>query len=365
MRETLPPTRAGHDSMSTQPESGRRAFVRACAALPLLASSAFGRCARADTGFAEGATLVVAGPERGRLDHWAGLIAPALSRGLPAGTVLRRRPAGGDDGVTGANQFEARATPDGHTAMLLPGDAALAWLTGDPRAHFDAARWVPIVAGWTAGVVVGRVSLGALPAGARLRIAAAEPAGPDIAALLGLDLLRIEAAPVFRIDGFAAARAAAAAQAVDAVFLHGEDVPRHAAQLARIGLTPLFSLGLPDGMGGTSRDPLFSDVPTVAELLETAPAPPGPLHAAWRAAASAAQVDFALVLPQLTPAAMVALWRRAGALLPGAPELRSAAGAGVRPLAAPATITASLAPDASALLELRRWLADRYNWQPA
>jgi hypothetical protein len=364
MRETLPPARADDDAIRPPSGFGRRSFVRACAGLPLLAGSAFGRSAHADTGFAEGATLVVAGPEQGRLDQWAGLIAPALSRGLPAGTVLRRHPAGGNDGVTGANQFEARATPDGHTAMLLPGDAALAWLTGDPRAHFDAARWVPIVAGWTPGVVVSRVSLGALPAGSRLRIAAAEPAGPDLAALLGLELLRIEAAPVFRLASFAAARAAAVARTVDAVFLHGEGVPRQAAQLAHDGLTPVFSLGLPDGMGGTSRDPLFAEIPTLEELLAADPTPLGPLHAAWRAAAAAAQIDFALVLPQLTPAAMVALWRRAGALVPGAPELRQAAGAGVRPIATPATFTASLAPDAAALLELRRWLADRYNWQP-
>jgi hypothetical protein len=269
--------------------------------------------------------------------------------------------------VTGANQFEARATPDGRTALLLPGEAALAWLAGDPRARFDATRWLPVMAGWTPGLVMSRVHLGALPAGAGLRIAAADPAGADLAALLGLELLRIEAAPVFHLDSFEAARAALAAQAVDAVFLHGEGVPRHAAALAKAGAMPLFSLGLPDAAGGLARDPLFPDVPTLSELLVVMPgaAAGGPLHSAWRAAATAAQLDFALVLPPLTPAAMVALWRRAGATIAAAPELQPALSAGVRAMAAPATPIASLAPDAASMLELRKWLADRYNWQPA
>ena len=44
---------------------------------------------------------------------------------------------GSADGVTGANQFEARGAPDGQTVLLVPGQAAVAWMVGDPRAQFD------------------------------------------------------------------------------------------------------------------------------------------------------------------------------------------------------------------------------------
>ena len=363
MTLALPPSSDGAAQMRSA-GLGRRAFAAALATLVGGTRGVSARPAAASFPFEDGATLLVAGTEQGHLNQVADLITPALGRGLPAGTGLRRQLTGGDDGVAGANQFGTRATPDGQTVLLLPGEAALAWLAGDPRAQFDPTRWVTIMAGWTPGLVMSRVPLAALSDGTPLRIAAADPVGADLPALLALDLLRIDAAPLFRVSGFEAARAALDAQAVDAVFLHAEGVPQQAASLVEAGLAPLFSLGMPDAAGGAARDPLFPDVPSVPERIGAGLAST-PLFSAWRAAAAAAQVDFALMLPQLTPAAMVALWRRAGAGVPAAPELQLAAEAGLRAVAAPAATTAPLAPDAVALLELRRWLADRYNWQPA
>ena len=67
---------------------------------------------------------MIAGPPGGRLDRWADMLVPALSRGLAGRVPLARRNVGGIDGVTGANQFEARGEPDGSTALLVPGAAA-------------------------------------------------------------------------------------------------------------------------------------------------------------------------------------------------------------------------------------------------
>jgi hypothetical protein len=79
-------------------------------------------------------------------------------------------------------------------------------------------------------------------------------------------------------------------------------------------------------------------------------------------------LEFALVLPQLTTAAMVSLWRRAGTEATSATSVQTVAAAlGVRPLAGPSAtaITMAAAADGSALLDLRRWLATRFNWHPA
>ncbi|HEX5328095.1 MAG TPA: hypothetical protein VFW75_15620, partial [Acetobacteraceae bacterium] len=105
--------------------------------------------------FPDGAELLIAGPDGGLLDRWCRVLAPALGRSLPAGTAVRLVREGGADGVTGANQFEVRALHDGSCALLTPGEAAIAWLVGDPRAQFDVGGWVPVLAGTAPSLLVG------------------------------------------------------------------------------------------------------------------------------------------------------------------------------------------------------------------
>jgi hypothetical protein len=116
---------------------GRRVSARAAAPAPS------NTAAVAAVPFPEGATILVAGPDGGRLGRWGDAVASALDATLPPGTKVRATCTGGIDGVTGANQFEARVAPDGTTVLLVPGAAALDWLVGDQRAHFDAEHWVP------------------------------------------------------------------------------------------------------------------------------------------------------------------------------------------------------------------------------
>jgi len=338
------------------------------AAAPGAAAGAAPGTAGAET-FPNGARLLVAGPEGGRLDTLSAVLAAALERGLPPGTAVTRTMAGGTDGVTGANQFDNRTEPDGFTALIVPGAAALAWLTGDDRVHFDIAHWVPVMAGLYPGVVAGRLPAGGLAAGARIRLAASGPTGPDLAALLALELMGVPAWPDFAAQDAGAAREALRRGSVDLVFLHGSGVPGQVSALSAAQVQPLFTLGIPDQTGAFVRDPLFPDLPDMAEYcrrLRGAP-PAGPLYAAWRGAATAAQLCFALVLPQFTPAALVALWRRAAAQAASAPAVQAiAASNAFCPLAMPAATgsTTAMAADAASLLELRRWLARRFDWHP-
>ena len=179
-------------------------LLRRRALLPLAAllgagGPALGRPAvpRPDPGPSEHLTLLVAGPPRGTVDRWAALLAPVLARSFPAGTVVGREAAGAADGVTGANQFETRTSPDGGTALLLPGAATQAWLVGDPRAQFDATRWVIALASVTPVVLASRIPLARIRPGARVRVAAAGPAGHDLPGLLAVELLGAEVVPVF------------------------------------------------------------------------------------------------------------------------------------------------------------------------
>ncbi len=352
--------------------TGRRGFVLALGGMAAVAGAraatpaAVIRAAAAPAEpFPDRVSILVAGPRGGRMDRWADAIEAAFSRALPPETTLRQTLSGGADGVTAANQFEARVAPDGQTVLLLPGEAPLAWLTGDPRARFDVANWLPVMAGLTCGVLVSRVPASALGRGTRLRVATSAPAGPELAALLGLYLMGIEPVPAYGLHDTARALQALRGGAVDAVFLVGPDVPSLLANAAAAGAMPLFTLGAPTP-SGLQCDPLLPEVPTAQELMtELGGTPPtGPLAEAWRSAAVATQIEFAVVLPPLTPAGLVAQWRRAGTEASRA--LQSSA-PGVRLLDGPEanTTTTAIAVDSAAMLALRHWLAARFNWTPS
>ena len=357
--------------MTRLPRTGRRHVLGWLTTLPAVMRAgrllAAAPPATVTTPFTEAPRLFVAGPSDGSLNHWADALLPALEQSLPPETAIRRVEIGTADGVTGANQFEVRGAPDGQTVLLTPGMAPLAWMVGDPRAQFDVAHWVPVMAGACPAIVVGRPTV--LDPSGRARVAAASPASFDLSALLGLHLLRANVEPVFGLLDPGAARSAFAQGVVDAVLVRGHNVPEQVSALKSSGAQPLFTLGALDDDGYFVRDPTFPALPHFAELLamRTATKPHGPLFDAWCAIAAAVRLDFGLVLPQLTPAAMVALWRRAGSDAAGALGVQATAAVmSVRPLAGPmaTTSTAALAASAPALRELRGWLAARFNWRP-
>lgn len=304
----------------------------------------------------EAASLLVAGGSGGRLDRLAGALLPALGRALPGGPP-RRLLAGAEDGVTGANRYEADTTPDGATALLLPGAALLSWLVGDRRARFDALRLVPALAAVTPAVLVRRAGQ---RRGARLRAAAPRPDAPELAGLMALDLLRLPFEPVWtQGEPDAALRAGAA----DAALVAGADVPARVRALAASGFEAMLALGPAGPDGAAPRDPAYPELPTLPELLD--PATPAGLLAGWRACAVGAQLCALLALLSPSPAALVALWRRAAA------EAAAQPGAGAEPaarlLACPAAnqFVSPLAADPAAPRAVRLWLADRLQWQPA
>ncbi len=297
-------------------------------------------------------TLLVAGPDGGRLDRWADVVTPDLMRALPGSSRMTRRTLGGVDGVTGANSFDALVTPDGTTALLTPGAAPLAWLAGDLRAKFEPSRWVPVWAALAPAVLLTRSPL---TPGRPLRVPAMGPSGPALPMLLALDLLGIEAVLL----------PPAAAQSpgeVDAVFLSGPGTPLAAASLAGAGLQPALTLGTPDD-AGWGRDPAFPKVPTAVHQV-MARTPPSALIAALRATAAAVQLDAALVLPALSSAALVSAWHRACSRVAASPDvLTAAAGQDVRSgdPATAAVMLGVIAGGGPAIPALQQWCSGRYG----
>ena len=340
----------------------RRQFLAGLGAAPFC-----GRAAWADAG-APNLFLLVAGPDGEQTSRWGNACALAMSAGFPGGPKLIPDPEGGLDGVTGANRLDALVMPDGKTAAILPGAALIAWMTGDSRVHFDPTRWVPVMAGANAGLLVARLGtkapgLEALRAFAPLRIAVDRPESNDLAALLALQGMGVPMAPVFGLRGTEAKTRAFVAGEVDAVFLCGEGVPEDIAPLAANAGVPAFSLGQIDAAGVVAADPLFPGVPDAASF-----AGPGiTLSAAYGGAAAAARLDFFMVLPRLTGPDDVAAWRQAAGV--------AMADAGVAAAARASSVTLQPAPAAAAALQaldisapdqagLQAYLTTNFGWHP-
>jgi hypothetical protein len=227
------------------------------AASALLSCPATARRMAATPATSDSPSIVVAGPAASEAADWTRSLLPALSATMEteAGfSAMRVRYWGGQDGVTGLNQFEARIFPGGQDALVFPGSALMAWLVGDPRVAFDSARLLPLLARVSPGVLMLRGGLHARRS--PVRLAMAPWSEQALAGFLGLDLLRVQAEPV------AAPGVEAAIQhSVDAVFLHGADVPARSRMLSDAGLAPLFAVSALTAQGTHGRDPAFAEVP--------------------------------------------------------------------------------------------------------
>jgi hypothetical protein len=306
------------------------------------------------------ATLLVGGPPDGATGRWAGLVAPALTQGLPPGSHIALRPLGGLDGVTAANRFAAAPAPDGSRLLFAPGATVQAWLAGETRARFDVGTWLPVLAGAAPAVLMGRFPLARLR-GRKVRVAVERLPGSDMAALLGLHLLGAHPVPVPGLSRPGRAAALLAGH-IDAALLTGPGVAALVGRLTGWGLVPLAGFG---AAGALRRDPAFPTLPHLAELCPPA-LTGGALFAAWRASALSAQLVFSTTLPALTPAAMVALWRDAASTAATNPVLAEALrGDGVSALAGPEAMGAQrvLAAPVPALLALRQWLSAHRDWR--
>ncbi len=308
------------------------------------------RPALGSDGVPDAATVIVPGPEDGPLAGFALRAARGLARGLVQAAALRVSVQGGPDGITAANRFAASNAPDGRLLLALPGAAAQALLVGDTRARFEPRQWPAI-----AGCMMPALLAGRFPLGDRrpVRLALPGPGAPEAAALLALDLLGVPAMPVF-VSGGVAPETAVQSGAADAAVLLG---PARPAALSALGLTPWFTFDDPT----TPRDPAAAEIAGLGEIITDPPRPD--LVAAVRAAGMALRARALLVLPALTSADSVALWRGAARrwledqVTPATDTLRP-----IGPTEATATL-ATLCPPPAVALAYREWLFRRLAWQ--
>ncbi|MEE3501556.1 hypothetical protein [Acidiphilium acidophilum] len=312
--------------------------------------------------------MMLCGPHGGRIDRWGRAVAQGLSRTLASQTPIVLRTVGGQDGVTGANRLQTLVVPDGRTAAMMPGEALIAFLAGDPRVHFQPGDWIPVMAGLSAPVLVVRGGMRRLADPAPIKLAAASPEAVDLAAILAFHRLGVATSPIFGLRGASLVARAFADGAVDAVLLSGEDIPADLAPLAAGGGIAIATLGRVDGPDQRRSDRINADVPTLHALAIERRNPPltPSLEAAYQAVAAASRIDFVMVLPHLTTPGTVALWRQAATEAIGTPSLRAAAAASAIELTAAGAAATAVAPvdvSAASLLALRAFLFRHFGWR--
>lgn len=316
-------------------------------------------------------TLLVGGPNEGQTSRWGNVFALAIATAFPGLPNIITTPVGGLDGVTGANRVDTLMVPDGCSAAILPGMTLMAYLMGDERVHYDPTRWIPVIAGYNSGVLMLRAPAGSQPTlsslqkMAPLRIGAAQPQSNDLAALLALARLGVQTAPVFGLHTSAEKTRAFMAGTVDAVFICGEGVPEDITPLLASGAVPAFCLGLPGPTGAIGADPHFPTLPLPTAL---GPAVSPLLNTAYEAAATAARLDFLLVLPHLTTPNAVAQWRSAAVAAMRSPTIKAtslASAVALKPADVLSCSLTSLTNIQAEQPQLTDFLSKTYGWQPS
>ena len=318
--------------------------------------------------------------EGGGSDKWSRFYAPLLSQALPGqpDVVVKNVPGGGS--TTGANQFAARAKPDGLTIFGTSGSTQFPFLLGDKRVQYDYADWTIVLGTPTGGVVYVAADMGvSSPAdfaklkAQDLKYGSQGATSLDLVPLLAFDLMGLDVKAVFGMKGRSAGRLA---------FERGEtsiDYQTTSAYLKNVQplvdegkATPLFSWGSIDANGNLARDPTFPNLPHFAEFYEAAlgSAPSGEAFDAWKTFFAAGFPAQKMVfLPKGTSDDIIKTYRDAFAAVVSAPGFAesSAKRLGVYKQAvhndAEALYKVATSVDPKARDWVRNWLTEKYGTQ--
>ncbi|QNT78523.1 hypothetical protein [Entomobacter blattae] len=252
-------------------------------------------------------TLLVAAPGLPSQERWKQILLSALKETLPGGDI-QASAVPGQDGVSGANQFDTRPENSSHTALLVPGSAIIAALAGDPRVHFDFGRWIPIFKSLTNCVVVGPQAL-QHPLQARFRkhsfkVAVSTYIGAELPTLLALHLLNFTPLPIVGMGNVDEAVKALLNREVDIIQMDSKHYADHQDEISKAGFGALFSF---NATADTRAIPTFSQ----KYIVERNHPPQGLLYEGWQSLASATTLETACVMPMLTPPQEIAQWRHA------------------------------------------------------
>ena len=257
--------------------------------------------------------------EGGGSGRWARFIAPLLQKQLGATIQLKFVPGGGS--TKGANLYASRARANGKELFGTSGSTQFPFLLGDTRVKYDYAKWRPLLAYATGGVVYITPQLGAKSAAELVKLnphlvyGSQGATSLDLVPLLAFQMLGLDVKAVFGMKGRSDGRKS---------FMTGEtniDYQTSAAYLSKVTplveegkAIPIMSWGALDDDGNLIRDPNFPDLPHFAEVYEQVKGkkPSGPAFDAWKAFFVAGfPAQKFVVVPKETPEDIVKTYQAA------------------------------------------------------
>jgi tripartite-type tricarboxylate transporter receptor subunit TctC len=265
--------------------------------------------------------MIVPFPPGGGSDVYSRGLAPFLERHLPGNPtiIIRNVPGGGS--ITGANQYHARAKPDGLHVLVCSSSTVMNFVFQRSKFELDLNKLQPVLLSPQGSVVYVSPALGVTSArdiaklkGQALTFGGNGPTAAEIRMTTTFALLGLDVKYVWGI----------ARGPVRLAFERGEfnisydTTPgylKNASQLVKAGkAVPLFALGVLDEKGNLVRDPNFPDLPSFTEVYEVmhGKRPSGPAYEAWKAILQmSVMANKSILLPANTPKPILDAWRAA------------------------------------------------------
>ena len=272
----------------------------------------------------------------GGSDVYSRALAPFLEKYLPGKPTIMIRNVPGGGSITGANQFNNRAKPDGLHVLISSSSTVMNYVFRRSKFELELNKMQPIVLSPQGSVVYVAPSLGLKSAkdigklkGQALTFGGNTPTGAEMRVTTAFDLLGLNVKYVWGIERGPARLAFERGEFT----INYDTTPgytKNASQLVKAGkAVPLFSLGVLDEKGELQRDPNFKDMPNFAEVYEMmhGKKPSGPAYEAWKAVLKmGVMANKAILLPADTPAPIAEAWREAIRKTLADPEFDAKAG---------------------------------------
>ena len=265
--------------------------------------------------------MVVPFPPGGGSDVYSRALAPFFEKYLPGNPTIIIRNVTGGGSITGANQFQSRAKPDGLHVLVCSSSTVTNFVFQRPKFQLDLIQMVPVLLSPQGSVVYASPALGVTAGrdiaklkGQALTFGGGGPTGAELRMTTTFDLLGLNVKYVWGI-----ARGPTRLAYERGEFnINYDTTPaylKNASKLVKAGkAVPLFALGILDEKDNLVRDPNFPDLPTFDEVYEIVHGkkPSGPGYGAWKAILQmGVMANKSILLPAGTPQPIVDAWRAA------------------------------------------------------
>jgi tripartite-type tricarboxylate transporter receptor subunit TctC len=257
----------------------------------------------------------------GGTDVYIRALAPHLERHLPGHPtiIVRNIPGGGS--IPGADQFEARAKPDGLHAIGASASTVANFVFKKSKVHFHMDKWQPVLLSPQGAVIYCAPSLGVSGAkdlsklkGKPLVMGGESATSGELRIIVTLSQLGLDVKHVWGLRR-GPVRLAFERGEFNINYDSAPGYLEHTVKLVKAGkAVPLISLGVLDRQGNIVRDPNFKELPSFIEAYEmmNGKKPSGPGYDAWKALLQmGVMANKALYLPHGTPQPIAQAWEKA------------------------------------------------------